>query len=210
MDVMGALVGLVVLSPVLLMASIAILRTLGRPILFRQVRAGLGERPFTIVKLRTMREARSDEVVYESDAVRTTRLGRLLRRSSIDELPELWNVLKGDMSLVGPRPLLMEYLAKYTDEQRRRHAVRPGMTGWAQINGRQDIPFSRRLELDVWYVDHASLGLDARILLKTIEQAVRGTGVVQGQDLGDVDDLGFLRPSRPADPPVVDGTPPSR
>jgi sugar transferase EpsL len=191
-DVVGAGLGLIVLSPVLLIAAVAVLLTLGRPVLFRQVRPGLQGKPFTIVKLRTMRAAEEGETFYRTDEARLTRLGRLLRRSSIDELPELWNVLKGDMSLVGPRPLLMSYLEKYTDEQRRRHAVRPGITGWAQVQGRQEIPFSRRLDLDVWYVDHWSLGLDARILAATVRQTLSGRGVVNGQALGDVDDLGLL------------------
>jgi sugar transferase EpsL len=180
------------LSPVLLFAGLAVRVTLGRPVLFRQVRAGLDGVPFTIVKLRTMRDVREGEDFYRTDAARLTRLGGILRRSSIDELPELWNVLKGEMSLVGPRPLLIDYLDKYTDEQRRRHAVRPGITGWAQVQGRQEIPFSRRLELDVWYVDHWTLGLDAQIVAKTIRQVVVGRGVVSGQALGDVDDLGLL------------------
>jgi lipopolysaccharide/colanic/teichoic acid biosynthesis glycosyltransferase len=121
-----------------------------------------------------------------------TKLGMLLRKTSIDELPELWNVLIGDMSLVGPRPLLIEYLPKYTPEQARRHEVRPGITGWAQVNGRQMIPFSKRLELDVWYVDNRSLLLDLRILLATVSQAVVGQGQDTGQSLADVDDLGFF------------------
>ena len=124
-----------------------------------------------------------------------TRVGRFIRKLSLDELPSLWNVLRGEMSLVGPRPLLMEYLPKYTSEQNRRHEVRPGITGWAQVNGRQRIPFSRRLELDVWYVDHWSLMLDIRILFLTFYGLLKPTGVIPGQDVDEIDDLG-LSPDR--------------
>jgi lipopolysaccharide/colanic/teichoic acid biosynthesis glycosyltransferase len=142
-------------------------------------------------KFRTMRPAENGEVWFRTDADRLTPLGRLLRKTSIDELPGLWNVLKGEMSLVGPRPLLMEYLPKYTPEQNRRHEVRPGITRWAQVNGRQSIPFSKRLALDVWYVDNWSLGLDVKILAMTIKQAIFGSGVYSGQNVDDVDDLGL-------------------
>jgi sugar transferase EpsL len=142
-------------------------------------------------KFRTMRPARSGEVWFRTDEQRMTRVGRWLRRSSIDELPELWQVLRGEMSLVGPRPLLPEYLPLYTTEQARRHEVRPGITGWAQVQGRQTIPFSRRLALDVWYVDHFSLRLDLRILLLTIRDVVGTRGVLPGQDIDEIDDLGF-------------------
>ncbi len=189
MDIVGAVVGLVVLSPVLGIAAIAVYRSLGRPILFRQERPGLHGKLFRIVKFRTMRPARDDEVWFRTDEQRLSRAGRFLRRTSIDELPELWNVLLGQMSLVGPRPLLPEYLALYTPEQARRHEVRPGITGWAQVQGRQTIPFSRRLELDVWYVDHLSVGLDLRILAMTVRDVVLSRGVLPGQDIDEVDDL---------------------
>jgi sugar transferase EpsL len=184
--------GLVALSPLLLGTAAAIALSMGRPVLFRQRRPGRHGEPFTIYKFRTMVEPRPGESRLHSDGARVTRLGALLRKTSIDELPELWNVLVGDMSLVGPRPLLLEYLPKYTPEQARRHEVRPGITGWAQINGRQMIPFSKRLELDVWYVDHRSLALDLQILLTTIKQAAVGHGQETGQSLADVDDLGFI------------------
>jgi lipopolysaccharide/colanic/teichoic acid biosynthesis glycosyltransferase len=138
-----------------------------------------------------MVEPRAGESRLHSDGARVTALGELLRKTSIDELPELWNVLRGDMSLVGPRPLLLEYLREYTPEQLRRHEVRPGITGWAQVNGRQSIPFSKRFALDVWYVDNRSLGLDMYILLKTGAQVVVGRGQQTGQQLSEVDDLGF-------------------
>jgi sugar transferase EpsL len=192
LDIALASAGLVALSPVLVGAAAAIALSMGRPVLFRQPRPGRGGEPFTIYKFRTMIEPRPGETRYLSDGARVTRLGAFLRKTSIDELPELWNVLVGDMSLVGPRPLLMEYLPKYTPEQQRRHDVRPGITGWAQVNGRQLIPFSKRLELDVWYVDHRSLALDLKILLETIKQAAVGHGQVTGQSAADVDDLGFL------------------
>jgi len=191
MDIVGALVGAVVLSPILAVAAIAVLVSLGRPILFWQERAGLHGETFRMCKFRTMRSARADEVWFRSDEQRMTRAGRWLRRTSIDELPELWQVLRGEMSLVGPRPLLPEYLPLYTAEQARRHEMRPGITGWAQVQGRQTIPFSRRLALDVWYVDHFSLRLDLRILLLTIRDVVGTRGVLPGQDIDEIDDLGF-------------------
>ena len=191
MDVVGAVAGTVVLSPILAGAAIAVLISLRRPILFWQERAGLHGRTFRMCKFRTMRPARSDEVWFRSDEQRMTRVGRWLRRTSIDELPELWQVLRGEMSLVGPRPLLPEYLPLYTPEQARRHEMRPGITGWAQVQGRQTIPFSRRLALDVWYVDHFSIRLDLRILLLTIRDVVGTRGVLPGQDIDEIDDLGF-------------------
>jgi sugar transferase EpsL len=192
LDIALAGTGLVALSPLLLGTAAAIALSMGRPVLFRQRRPGRHGEPFTIYKFRTMVEPRPGESRLHSDGARVTRLGELLRKTSIDELPELWNVLIGDMSLVGPRPLLIEYLAKYTPEQQRRHEVRPGITGWAQVNGRQMITFSKRLELDVWYVDHRSLALDLQILFKTVAQTVVGHGQETGQSLADVDDLGFI------------------
>lgn len=190
-DAVAASVGLVVLSPVLGAAALGIAATLGRPVLFSQERPGFRGRPFTIYKFRTMRSPAPGEMWFRTDDQRLTHLGRFLRATSIDELPELWNVLRGDMSLVGPRPLLMEYLSKYTSDENRRHDVRPGITGWAQVNGRQNIPFSKRLALDVWYVDHWSLALDAKILFLTAAQVFRSSGVVSGQDVDVVDDIGL-------------------
>jgi sugar transferase EpsL len=152
--------------------------TIGSPVLFRQERPGLYGRPFTLFKFRTMTDAREAGTLLP-DAERLTRVGRALRRTSLDELPELVNVLRGDMSLVGPRPLLLHYLALYDAEQRRRHDVRPGLTGLAQVSGRNAIPWSERLALDVWYVDHCGPALDARILLRTVARAAAGTGVSQ-------------------------------
>lgn len=190
MDVTGATLALVLLSPVLGWTALAVLLTQGRPILFRQVRPGLGGRPFTMVKFRTMRATRPGEVYYLTDDDRITRLGRFLRSTSLDELPELLNVVRGDMSLVGPRPLLMEYLAQYSADEGRRHDVRPGITGWAVVNGRNMLEFGERLQLDLWYVDHWSLLLDLRIMLMTVEQVLRRKGVSATEDLS----LGFRLP----------------
>ncbi|MGQ9606236.1 MAG: sugar transferase [Thermogutta sp.] len=191
-DVIGAAAGLCLLTPLLLVVAVLVWRDLGRPILFRQVRPGRGGRPFTMYKFRTMRDACDAHGRPLPDAERLTPLGRFLRRCSLDELPELWNVLRGEMSLVGPRPLLMEYLPRYTSEQARRHDVRPGITGLAQVLGRNAIPFSQRLALDVQYVDRFSLWLDAKILWWTLLRVPGGTlfdGA--GQDVRAVDDLGL-------------------
>jgi lipopolysaccharide/colanic/teichoic acid biosynthesis glycosyltransferase len=174
LDVVLSALGLIMLSPVLLALAIAIRLGLGAPILFRQVRPGLRGRPFTLYKFRSLT---ADPDGTRSDAERLTRLGSLLRRTSLDELPELWNVLRGDMSLVGPRPLLMEYLPLYTAEQARRHDVRPGITGWAQINGRNAISWEEKFRLDLWYVDHRSLLLDLRILALTLGRVIAGEGI---------------------------------
>ncbi len=190
-DLLIAALALVLLSPLMLVVALLILLRMGPPILFRQVRPGWHERPFTVLKFRTMHPARNEEELLLPDGERLTPLGRTLRRFSFDELPQLWNVLRGDMSLVGPRPLLTEYLERYTPEQRRRHEVRPGITGWAQVHGRQDIPFSKRLEHDVWYVDHRSLALDMKILFLTFARVFGGGGIHSGQDVVEVDDLGL-------------------
>lgn len=187
LDIVGAVAGMVVLSPVIAWAALAIRLADGRPVLWRQERPGLSGEPFTLVKFRTMRPPRGGEVWYQTDAQRVTRLGRILRSTSVDELPELWNVLRGDMSLVGPRPLLMEYLDRYTPEERRRHEMPPGVTGWAVVNGRHAIRFEDRLLLDVWYVDHWSLGLDFRILARTVSQVLRRAGVSATQDHAEID-----------------------
>jgi lipopolysaccharide/colanic/teichoic acid biosynthesis glycosyltransferase/proline dehydrogenase len=186
-DVSAALAGLALLSPVLGCVAIVNLLTQGRPVLFRQVRLGSGGRPFTMFKYRTMRPPRPGEVWYKTDAQRVTRLGRFLRSSSIDELPELWNVLRGDMSLVGPRPLLVEYLSHYTPREARRNEMRPGITGWAVVNGRHALRFEERLELDVWYVDNWSLLVDARILARTAKQVLGRSSVRATQDLVEID-----------------------
>lgn len=173
---LGALALLAAL-PIMAVAAIAVWATMGRPMFFRQVRPGLNGRPFEMLKLRTMRDVFDAQGRPLPDADRLTRLGRFLRAASIDELPELINVLRGEMSLVGPRPLLMEYLSLYSPAQARRHEVKPGITGLAQVSGRNAISWDERLKLDVWYVDHWSLGGDLRILLRTIVKVVLRDGV---------------------------------
>ena len=150
---------------------------MGRPVFFRQIRPGYRTKPFTLYKFRTMREAYDADGTPRPDAERLTRLGRLLRHTSLDELPQLWNVLRGDLSLVGPRPLLMQYLPLYTPEQARRHDVRPGITGWAQVNGRNAIGWEQKFDLDTWYVDHWTLGLDIKILAMTVIKVLNMEGI---------------------------------
>lgn len=178
LDFVVALLLLLLLSPVLLVVALVVRLRLGAPVLFRQMRPGRHGVPFQLVKFRTMitNERAPDGRVY-SDADRLPSFGRLLRSTSLDELPELWNVLAGDMSLVGPRPLLMEYLPLYSEEQARRHAVRPGITGWAQVQGRNAVGWPERLALDVWYVDHRSFRLDLKILVMTVMTVVRRDGI---------------------------------
>lgn len=178
-DVVGASLGLLLFAVPMAAIALAIRVTMGPPVLFRQQRPGRGGRPFEIYKFRTMSNHGSGSGERAPDEARLKRLGRFLRHTSLDELPELFNVLKGDMSLVGPRPLLMEYLDLYTPEQARRHDVRPGMTGWAQINGRNALSWEEKFEHDTWYVNHWSLGLDLKIMLSTMLVVVRGSGVNQ-------------------------------
>jgi sugar transferase EpsL len=177
LDVLAAGVALVVLAPLLALLAALVRWRLGSPVLFRQVRPGLHGRPFELIKFRTMTDARDAAGNLLPDAVRLTGFGKFLRQTSLDELPELWNVLTGEMSLVGPRPLLMEYLPRYSPEQARRHEVRPGLTGWAQVNGRNAISWSEKFKLDVWYVDHVSVMLDAKIVWMTIWRVCRREGI---------------------------------
>ncbi len=176
-DIVIAAATLLIASPVLLLVAIAVRVNLGSPVLFRQQRPGLHKRPFTMVKFRTMRDAIGHDGRPLPDVDRLTPFGTLLRSTSLDELPELWNVLRGDMSLVGPRPLLMAYLDRYTPEQARRHEVRPGVTGWAQVHGRNALSWDERFRHDVWYVEHQSLTLDLQILMRTLTMVLRRTGV---------------------------------
>jgi lipopolysaccharide/colanic/teichoic acid biosynthesis glycosyltransferase len=176
-DAGAAALGLVVLSPLLAAVALAVRLRLGAPVLFRQERPGLHGRPFVLVKFRTMRDATDAAGRPLPDERRLTPLGRWLRSTSLDELPELWNVLRGEMSLVGPRPLLMQYLPLYSPEQARRHEVRPGVTGWAQVNGRNALGWEERFALDVWYVDHRSLRLDLWILLLTLRKVLLREGI---------------------------------
>ena len=176
-DFTAALLGLIALALPLLILCLLIRRKLGSPVLFRQIRPGLHGQPFEMVKFRTMTDARGPDGALLPDAERLTPFGRFLRSTSLDELPELWNVLKGDMSLVGPRPLLMEYLPLYSPGQARRHAVRPGVTGWAQVNGRNAISWDEKFALDTWYVDHQSLTLDMKILWLTVKKVLVREGI---------------------------------
>jgi sugar transferase EpsL len=173
LDLLAAGLLLILASPFLVLIGVAAAIFQGFPVLFRQTRPGLCGRPFELVKFRTMRQG------TDTDAQRLTRLGRFLRRTSLDELPAFWNVLRGDMSLVGPRPLLMQYLDRYTPEQARRHEVKPGITGWAQVNGRNAIGWEKRFALDVWYVDHQSPWLDIKIILLTPWKVLRREGISQ-------------------------------
>lgn len=178
-DITASLIALVLLWPLLLALALLVRVKLGAPVLFRQQRPGLHGQPFMLLKFRTMTGARDPLGELLPDADRLTPFGRFLRSSSLDELPELLNVLRGDMSLVGPRPLLMRYLARYTPEQMRRHDVRPGITGWAQVNGRNALTWEQKFALDVWYVDHRSFWLDLRILAMTVGNVLRREGISQ-------------------------------
>ena len=181
-DLVLSALGLLALALPLLLLIWQVRRKLGSPVFFRQVRPGLRGQPFQMVKFRTMTDARGPDGQLLPDTVRLTPFGRWLRATSLDELPELWNVLRGDMSLVGPRPLLMEYLPLYTPEQARRHEVRPGVTGWAQVNGRNAISWEDKFKLDLWYVDHRSLWLDIKILWLTVKKVLLRDGIsAQGE-----------------------------
>lgn len=176
-DIAASFIGLIVLSPVIAITAWQIRRKLGSPVLFRQVRPGLNGTPFEMIKFRTMRDALDRDGNPLPDSERMTPFGSFLRATSLDELPELLNVLRGDMSLVGPRPLLMEYLPLYSAEQYRRHEVRPGVTGWAQINGRNALSWKEKFALDIWYVDNQSLLLDVKIIFRTVRKVVVRDGI---------------------------------
>ncbi|HLO98598.1 MAG TPA: sugar transferase [Fimbriimonas sp.] len=180
-DFVAAAVLLLIFAPLLLVLALMIRSKLGSPVLFRQRRPGLHGKVFEMVKFRSMSDARDSEGNLLPDDVRLGKFGKLLRASSLDELPELWNVLKGEMSLVGPRPLLEKYLPLYTPEQARRHEARPGITGWAQVNGRNAISWDQKFELDVWYVDNQSLLLDLKILFMTVGKVLKRSGVSADQ-----------------------------
>lgn len=177
MDVSAALIGLILLSPLLLIIAFLVRFKMGSPVLFRQLRPGFHGKPFAMLKFRTMLDKRDVCGKLLPDERRLPRIGGFLRSTSLDELPGLMNVLRGDMSLVGPRPLLMEYLDRYTPEEARRHEVKPGITGWAQVNGRNAISWEEKFQLDVWYVDHQSLWLDLKILWMTVFKVIRRQGI---------------------------------
>ena len=195
LDVTVSALSLLFLAPLLLALWLLVRWRMGKPAIFCQRRPGQGARPFMLYKFRTMTDARGPDGSLRPDGERLTALGQFLRRTSLDELPQLWNVLRGDLSLVGPRPLLMEYLEHYTPEQARRHEVKPGIAGWAQINGRNAITWEEKFRLDVWYVDHWSLRLDLRILLTTVAKVLRRDGISAAAH---------------ATMPVFTGTPPVR
>ncbi len=180
LDIVGSAAGLLLFSPILAAVAAAIRLTMGSPVSFRHVRPGYKALPFTLIKFRTMTGVRGGDGHLLSDEQRLTRLGSWLRRLSLDELPEFWNVLNGEMSLVGPRPLLIQYLDRYTPEQARRHDVKPGITGWAQINGRNALSWDQKFQFDLWYIDHQSLWLDLRILARTVINLCRPSGISQG------------------------------
>lgn len=176
-DIVFSALGILILSPVMLAVWYLVRKKLGAPVLFFQARPGLHGKPFEMIKFRTMLDSIGADGEPLADELRMTKLGAFLRSSSLDELPELWNVLKGDMSLVGPRPLLVEYLPLYDEHQLKRHRVRPGVTGWAQVNGRNSLSWEEKFDLDVWYVENQSLWLDVKILFKTIKKVIRRDGV---------------------------------
>jgi len=189
LDILGAVSAITLTSPLMLLAAIGVLLSMGLPVLFKQERPGLYGKSFVMYKFRTMRDRGAIDGHAMPDEERVTGFGGLLRRASLDELPELFNVLRGEMSLVGPRPLLTEYVHRYTSEQARRHNAKPGITGWAQIHGRQSISLSTRMLLDVWYVDNASLWLDIKILLRTTSCFMSSRGFVPIRQLPKLDDL---------------------
>jgi lipopolysaccharide/colanic/teichoic acid biosynthesis glycosyltransferase len=195
-DLAVAVPALVVLTPVIAVIAVLVRLRMGRPVLFRQQRSGKHGEEFAIVKFRTMR---AERFPGEPDADRTPALGHRLRRTSLDELPQLWNVVRGDMSLIGPRPTLPEQVARYGEHERRRLAIRPGLTGWAQVNGRNAISWPERIELDIWYIEHRSLALDARIVARTLRRLVRPEGISGDGGVNP----GFPGPGSP--PPPGDG-----
>ena len=178
-DVAVAGIGILLLAPIFAVVAMAIRILMGSPVFFRQVRPGYRAKPFTLYKFRTMREEYGHDSTPLPDSQRLTRLGRFLRRTSLDELPQFWNVLRGDLSLVGPRPLLMRYIVLYSSEQARRHEVKPGITGWAQVLGRNSISWDDKFSYDVWYVDHWSIRLDFKILMLTLTSVLRQSGISQ-------------------------------
>jgi sugar transferase EpsL len=178
-DILVSGTALLITAPLMAAIPLAIRLSIGRPVLFRQTRPGYKGRPFTLLKFRTMTAARHAQGLLLPDAERLTPIGRLLRQRSLDELPQLWNVLRGDMSLVGPRPLLMQYICRYTPEQARRHCAKPGLTGWAQVNGRNALTWPKKFSLDLWYVDNWNLRLDAWILVRTLWQVLKREGISQ-------------------------------
>ncbi len=193
-DLVICLIALGLLSPILLLTAFAVRITTGKPVIFRQLRAGKDGVSFCLYKFRSMNDATDQNGNLLHDSKRLTTVGKLIRKTSIDELPSLINVLKGEMSIVGPRPLLVSYVSRYSEAHLRRLDVKPGITGWAQVNGRQNLLFSKRFELDLWYVDNQCLSLDAKIIFLTMKKVLLSEGVQSGQDIKEVDDLGLWDP----------------
>lgn len=183
LDIIIASVALILLSPLYLYVSYKVRKNLGSPILFRQVRPGLNGQPFEMIKFRTMTDERDAEGNLLPNEQRLPKFGKMLRATSLDEMPELWNVIKGDMSIVGPRPLLMEYLPLYSEKQAKRHDVRPGMTGYAQVNGRNAISWEKKFELDIWYVENQSIWLDFKIMFQTVKKVLVKEGINQSEEV---------------------------
>ena len=182
-DFILSLIALIVLSPILLIVAILVRTKLGSPVIFKQERPGLNEKIFTLYKFRTMTDAKDEQGNLLSDDIRLTKFGKLLRSTSLDELPELFNILKGDMAIVGPRPLLVSYLPYYKDEERKRHNVRPGLTGWAQINGRNAVNWEDRFKMDNEYVNDLSLFFDIKIIIKTVSKVIKKSDILVGKEI---------------------------
>ena len=183
LDIVIASTALIVLSPLYVYVAYKVRKNLGSPVLFRQVRPGLHGKPFEMIKFRTMTDERNEQGHLLPNDVRLTKFGKMLRSSSLDEMPELWNVIKGDMSIVGPRPLLMDYLSLYNEEQAKRNNVRPGMTGHAQVNGRNAISWEKKFELDTWYVENQSIWLDFKIMFQTVKKVLVKEGINQSEEV---------------------------
>jgi len=205
-DVISALIGLILLSPLLLIVAVMVRFKLGSPVFFRHQRPGLHGRPFELIKFRTMTDRRDENGKLLPDDQRLPAFGRFLRSTSMDELPELLCVLKGDMSLVGPRPLMMKYLPRYTPEQARRHEVKPGITGWAQVNGRNASSWEKKFELDVWYVDHCNLWLDLKILVKTPISILKREGITELGEATASEFMGTQRDPQSTERPLHEDT----
>lgn len=192
-DFILSLIALIVLSPILLIVAILVRTKLGSPVIFKQERPGLNEKIFTLYKFRTMTDAKDEQGNLLSDDIRLTKFGKLLRSTSLDELPELFNILKGDMSIVGPRPLMTRYLPYYTEEERARHSIRPGMTGYAQVKGRNSLTWDEKFKYDLYYVNHVTFLVDIKVILDTIKIVINHEGISLG-DLGNLDDYRDIQP----------------
>ena len=192
-DFILSLIALIVLSPILLIVALLVRTKLGSPVIFKQERPGLNEKIFTLYKFRTMTDAKDEQGNLLPDEIRLTKFGKLLRSTSLDELPELFNILKGDMAIVGPRPLMTRYLPYYTEEERARHSIRPGMTGYAQVKGRNSLTWDEKFKYDLYYVNHVTFLVDIKVILDTIKIVIKHEGIILG-DLGNLDDYRDIQP----------------